>query len=232
LLTLFFPLPYSRGEIQSCHLGCAIESWDPELGCKADQDQPGELVCTKPFPSMPVAFWDDADRSLYKAAYFNKIDGVWAHGDFIYMNAKTNGGILMLGRSDGTLNPNGVRFGSAEIYNIVEPFDEISDSLCVGQRTPDGEERVILFLKMAEKADFAKSGISDRLKKVIRSSLSARHVPGLILPILDIPYTVNGKKVEVAVKRILAGQAVKNRGVLANPESLKLYENISEVQTF
>merc|ERR1719438_494051 len=108
---------------------------------------------------MPVSFWNDPDFELYNAAYFNKIEGVWAHGDFIHMNAKTQGGITMLGRSDGTLNPNGVRFGSAEIYNIVEPFDEILDSLCVGQKTPDGEERVILFLRMTEGFSFEKSEI-------------------------------------------------------------------------
>merc|ERR1719219_1890484 len=159
------------------------------------------------------------------------ITGVWAHGDFIHMNPKTNGGIVMLGRSDGTLNPNGVRFGSAEIYNIVEHFPEIGDSLCVGQRTPDGEERVILFLKMAENFEF-EPNVVDKLRKLIRSNLSARHVPTLILPISDIPYTVNGKKVEVAVKKILAGQGVKNQGALANPESLDLFKNIPEVQTF
>ena len=138
----------------------------------------------------------------------------------------------MLGRSDGTLNPNGVRFGSAEIYNIVEPFDEILDSLCVGQKTPDGEERVILFLRMAEGFSFEKSEIVDRLRKKIRAALSARHVPSLILEISDIPYTVNGKKVEVAVKKILAGQSVKNQGALANPQSLDLFKNIKETQVF
>ena len=157
--------------------------------------------------------------------------GVWAHGDFIHKNPKT-GGYVMLGRSDGTLNPNGVRFGSAEIYNIVEPFDEVEDSLCVGQRTPEGEERVILFLKMAAGFPFEADGIVEKIKKAIRSSLSARHVPSLFLPIQDIPYTVNGKKVEVAIKKILAGQPVKNQGALANPQCLDLYKSIPEVQMF
>jgi len=224
-------LPVFRGEIQSCHLGCAIECWDADLECAVPVDEPGDLVCTKPFPSMPVRFWNDPDFQLYRAAYFDKIPGVWAHGDFIHMNPKTNGGIVMLGRSDGTLNPNGVRFGSAEIYNIVEHFSEIADSLCVGQRTPDGEERVILFLKMAENFEF-EPNVVDKLRKQIRINLSARHVPTLILPITDIPYTVNGKKVEVAIKKILAGQSVKNQGALANPECLELYKNIPEVQTF
>jgi len=224
-------LPVFRGEIQSCHLGCAIECWDADLNSAVPVDEPGELVCTKPFPSMPVRFWNDPEFQLYRAAYFDKIPGVWAHGDFIHMNPKTNGGIVMLGRSDGTLNPNGVRFGSAEIYNIVEHFSEIADSLCVGQRTPDGEERVILFLKMAENFEF-EPNVLDKLRNQIRTNLSARHVPTLILPITDIPYTVNGKKVEVAVKKILAGQSVKNQGALANPECLELYKNIPEVQTF
>ena len=158
--------------------------------------------------------------------------GMWAHGDFIHMNPKTHGGIVMLGRSDGTLNPNGVRFGSAEIYNIVEPFEEVADSVCVGQRTPDGEERVILFLRMASGFDFEKSEIVAKLSKTIRKSLSARHVPSLILPIRDIPYTVNGKKVEVAIKKILAGQPVKNQGALANPQCLELYKAIPQVQEF
>ena len=143
---------------------------------------------------MPVYFWNDPDCKLYRAAYFDKFEGVWAHGDFFMIDPVT-GGMVMLGRSDGTLNPNGVRFGSAEVYNIVEPFDEVADSLCVGQRSPvDGEERVILFLKMAEGLEFDKS-IVDRICRQIRTTLSARHVPSLVLPIQDIPYTVNGKKV-------------------------------------
>jgi acetoacetyl-CoA synthetase len=143
---------------------------------------------------MPVYFWNDTDGKQYHSAYFDKFEGVWAHGDFFVIDPST-GGMVMLGRSDGTLNPNGVRFGSAEIYNIVEPFDVVADSLCVGQRSPvDGEERVILFLKMSEGHEFEKK-IVDEICKEIRSTLSARHVPSLVLPIEDIPYTVNGKKV-------------------------------------
>ena len=154
--------------------------------------------------------------------------GVWAHGDFISINPKT-GGMLMLGRSDGTLNPNGVRFGSAEIYNIVETFPQIGDSLCVGQKSKvDGEERVVLFLKMADGHEFG-DVVVDALRKTIRQKLSARHVPALILPTTDIPYTVNGKKVEVAVKKILVGLPVNNQGALANPQSLELYKNLPEI---
>ena len=138
----------------------------------------------------------------------------------------------MLGRSDGTLNPNGVRFGSAEIYNIVEPFEEVADSLCVGQRSPiDGEERVLLFLKMSEGQKFEQK-IVEQICREIRSTLSARHVPSLVLPIEDIPYTVNGKKVEVAVKQILAGMPVKIAGALANPQSLELFKNSPETKAW
>jgi len=221
-------LPVYRGEIQSPHLGCGIQAWDE--GGNSVEGEPGELVCTAPFPSMPTKFWNDEDGQKYQNAYFNKFDGIWAHGDFMLVSPKTKG-ILMLGRSDGTLNPSGVRFGSAEIYNIVDEFDEISDSVCVGQRTPDrSEERVVLFLKMVQgdlTADLVK-----RLSSTIRSRLSARHVPALILPISDIPYTVNGKKVEVAIKRILVGEEVRNKGALANPECLELYKNIPETKVW
>jgi len=216
-------LPVHRGEIQSAHLGCSIQAWSDDG--QSVEGESGELVCTVPFPSMPTRFWNDANGEKYKSAYFEKIPGVWAHGDFIYVNPKTKG-FLMLGRSDGTLNPSGVRFGSAEIYNIMEQFPEVEDSLCVGQRSPNGlEERVVLFLKL--QGDLKEELVS-KLKKTIRSQLSARHVPALFLKITDIPYTVNGKKVEVAVKKILAGQKVSNVGALGNPESLKLYENIPE----
>jgi acetoacetyl-CoA synthetase len=145
---------------------------------------------------------------------------------YFYFRFKT----FCIFRSDGTLNPNGVRFGSAEIYNIVEPFQQVADSLCVGQRSPvDGEERVLLFLKMAEGETFEQK-LVEQICCEIRSTLSARHVPSLVLSIEDIPYTVNGKKIEVAVKQILAGLPVKNQGALANPESLELFKNIPETK--
>lgn len=137
----------------------------------------------------------------------------------------------MLGRSDGTLNPNGVRFGSSEIYNIVEAFEEVLDSLCIPQYNKDGEERVILFLKMVSEHSFSQDLVK-RIKDAIRIGLSARHVPSLILETKDIPYTINGKKVEVAVKHIIAGKLVEQRGSFSNPESLDLYQNIPELQNF
>jgi len=220
-------LPVHRGEIQSPHLGCSIQAWNEE-GVRVEGES-GDLVCTVPFPSMPVRFWNDSDGSKYRSAYFDKFEGTWAHGDFIYVNPKTKG-FHMLGRSDGTLNPSGVRFGSAEIYNIVEQFDKITDSVCVGQRSPNGlEERVILFLKMSAPHQLNQDLVKE-LRTTIRVQLSARHVPALILDISDIPYTVNGKKVEVAVKRVINGQKVPNVGALANPESLDLFKNIPETQ--
>jgi len=217
-------LSVHRGEIQSPHLGCGVQAWDEAGGSVTGE--PGELVCTVPFPSMPVMFWNDPGGAKYQSAYFNKFEGVWAHEDFMMINPKTQG-IIMLGRSDGTLNPSGVRFGSAEIYNIVEQFKEIADSVCVGQKSADGsEERVILFLKVSSGS--LTEDLVGRLVTRIRTQLSARHVPAIILPIADIPYTVNGKKVEVAIKRILAGEEVRNKGSLANPESLDLFRDIPD----
>uniref|UniRef100_A0A0K2TTA6 Acetoacetyl-CoA synthetase n=1 Tax=Lepeophtheirus salmonis TaxID=72036 RepID=A0A0K2TTA6_LEPSM len=224
-------LPVHKGEIQHSHLGCDIQCFNYG-GKKEEKGTAGDLVCASPFPSMPVGFWnDDEKHSAYRSAYFDKYPHVWAHGDYLVINPKTNG-FVMLGRSDGTLNPNGVRFGSAEIYNIVETFSEIADSLCVGQRSPmdrGGEERVLLFLKMKPQHSMSDELIS-RLKSSIRSGLSVRHLPSLFFQIDDIPYTINGKKVEVAVKKILAGQSVKNQSALANPESLDLFRNIPETK--
>ncbi|KAM8818179.1 acetoacetyl-CoA synthetase isoform 2-T2 [Rhynchonycteris naso] len=221
-------LPVYRGEIQSRNLGMAVEAWDEEG--RAVWGQSGELVCTKPFPCQPTHFWNDENGSKYRKAYFSKFPGVWAHGDYCRINPKT-GGIIMLGRSDGTLNPNGVRFGSSEIYNIVEAFEEVMDSLCVPQYNPDGEERVVLFLKMASGHSF-RPDLVKRIRDAIRIGLSARHVPSLILETKGIPYTLNGKKVEVAVKQVIAGKAVEHRGAFSNPEALDLYRHIPELQGF
>merc|ERR1719510_2731193 len=223
-------LPVYRGEIQSAHLGCGIQAWDDDG--HSVTGEPGELVCTAPFVSMPTRFWGKDGASKYSAAYFSKFPKVWAHGDFILVSSKTQG-ITMLGRSDGTLNPSGVRFGSAEIYNIVEQFPEVKDSVCVGQRNDSGEERVVLFLQAVEGAgEPLDESLICRLRSAIRSQLSVRHLPALILPITEIPYTVNGKKVEVAIKKILSGLEVKNKGALANPSCLDLYANIPETKVW
>ncbi|KAJ3295776.1 hypothetical protein HK104_002336 [Borealophlyctis nickersoniae] len=176
---------------------------------------------------MPVGFWDDPGNAKYKSAYFNRFDNVWYHGDFVYINSQT-GGVVMLGRSDGTLNPGGIRFGSSELYDIMGQFPAVADSLAVGQKMGE-DERVVLFCKMAEGHRFTDE-LVEQIKSRIRSQLSSRHVPAVILPIADIPYTLTGKKVEVAVKRIISGETVVPSGALANPESLKLYYDIPELQ--
>lgn len=221
-------IPVYQGEIQARNLAMAVEAWDEDG--KPVWGESGELVCTKPMPCQPTHFWNDENGSKYHNAYFARFPGVWAHGDYCRINPKT-GGIVMLGRSDGTLNPNGVRFGSSEIYNIVEAFEEVLDSLCVPQYSKDGEERVVLFLKMAEGHHFQPE-LETRIRDAIRRGLSARHVPSLILETLDIPYTINGKKVEVAVKRMIAGKPVEQRGAFSNPDSLDLYRDIPELRDF
>ncbi|KAL3899981.1 MAG: hypothetical protein SGCHY_001660 [Lobulomycetales sp.] len=199
--------PVYRGEIQGVCLGIDMQGWD-ESGKRVPDGQEGDLVVCKPFPAMPVSFWnDDENRTKYQRAYFSHYDGsVWYHGDFIRVNPAT-GGIVMQGRSDGTLNPSGVRFGSAELYNILEGkfphFPELQDTLAVGQPIGKGEdERVVLFCKLNAGYAFD-DGLVKRIKVEIRRLLSPRHVPAVILEIADIPYTLTGKKVEVAVKRIL-----------------------------
>ncbi|XP_062398738.1 acetoacetyl-CoA synthetase [Sardina pilchardus] len=221
-------LPVHRGEIQARNLGMAVEAWSLE-GTPV-WGESGELVCLKPIPCQPTHFWNDESGIKYRKAYFSTYPGVWAHGDYCKINPKT-GGIVMLGRSDGTLNPNGVRFGSSEIYNIVEAFEEVSDSLCVPQYNKDGEERVILFLKMAPNKPFSPE-LVQRIRGAIRVALSARHVPALLLETMDIPYTISGKKVEVAVKQVIAGKDVTQRGAFSNPDSLDLYKNLPELQNF
>ncbi|ODM96037.1 Acetoacetyl-CoA synthetase [Orchesella cincta] len=219
-------IPVHCGEIQSYHLGCDLDCVD-ENG-KSVIGERGELVVRSAFPSMPTHFHNDQDGILYKKAYFNKFPGVWAHGDFMLVSSTTKG-IVMLGRSDCTLNPSGVRFGSAEIYQIVEQFNEISDSVCVGQRNKSkSDERVVLFLKLVEGNSFTNE-LTTSLKKAIRENLSPRHVPSVILPVAEIPYTISGKKVEIAVRNVIEGEQVKNKGALANPQSLDCYQNIAEL---
>eukprot|EP00127_Corallochytrium_limacisporum_P004877 Clim_evm21s191 gene=Clim_evmTU21s191 len=216
-------VPVYRGEVQTRHLGMAVECW---VDGKDTPDVAGELVCVKPFPSMPVHFLNDDGDVRYRKAYFEVFDNVWAHGDFLIIHSHS-GGLSMLGRSDGVLNPQGVRFGSAEIYNVVETIPQVEDSLCVGQMK-DGAERVILFLKMKKDQEFGDE-IVTKVKKAIRASCSPRHVPSFILPIEDIPYTINGKKVEVQVKHILSGISVAKSESLRNPDALDQFKNIPEL---
>ncbi|EDV23760.1 uncharacterized protein TRIADDRAFT_26822 [Trichoplax adhaerens] len=217
-------VPVHLGEIQARNLGMAVESYS-EVG-KPVFGQNGELVCVKPFPCQPIYFWNDEDGSKYQKAYFSHFEGVWHHGDYCTIIPST-GGIIMHGRSDATLNPNGVRFGSAEIYRVVSKIPEVADSLCIGQPIPDGE-RVILFLKIREGERFT-GDLIKAVKGKIRSELSARHLPAIILQTPDIPYTLSGKKVEVAVKKIICGEEVSYRNALQNPTSLDFYQNLPEL---
>ncbi|GAA5799003.1 hypothetical protein HPULCUR_004412 [Helicostylum pulchrum] len=224
-------LPVYRGEIQSICLGMNIQSWADAN--KPVFAEPADLVCVTPFPCMPVEMYGDGPaRSKYKSAYFDVYPNIWYHGDFVWINPNT-GGVVMLGRSDGTLNPNGVRFGSAEIYNVVDKLNienGIEDTLCVGQKIKnEDDERVVLFLKMKDSKAKVTDELVKKIKTTIRAELTPRHVPAFVLAISDIPYTINGKKVEVAVKKILSGQKVTATGTLVNPESLDLYYNIPEL---
>ena len=217
-------LPVYPEELQCRGLGMKVEAYD-EYGNSVINEK-GELVCTKPFPSMPVYFWKDEGDKKYHSAYFEKFPGVWAHGD--YVKITENGGLIIYGRSDATLNPGGIRIGTAEIYKQVETVPEVVDSLVVGQSW-DADERVILFVKLAEGVNFDED-LEKKIKKTIRQNTTPRHVPAKVIPIKDIPYTINGKKVEIAVRQVIHGQEVKNKEALANPESLDYYKNISELQ--
>ncbi|KZT71816.1 acetoacetate-CoA ligase [Daedalea quercina L-15889] len=223
-------LPVYAGEIQGKLLGMKVEIFDADGKNIDDTGIPGELVCTRPHPSQPLGFWGDESGEKVGKAYFSTYPGVWHQGDFIVKNPKTQG-LMILGRSDGVLNPSGVRFGSAEIYSILEDFsDIIDDSLCVGQRRPkDSDERVLLFLKMRPDHPFNEELVS-RIRSAIRAALSPRHVPAHIFEIEEIPYTVNGKKIEIAVKQIVSGSTLKPSGTVANPESLKLYYKFLDLE--
>ena len=216
-------LPVYRGELQSITLGMDVAAYNPEGN--PIQNEKGELVCRKAFPSMPIHFWNDPNGEKYHQAYFNVLPGIWYHGDYIEIN--DHGGVQIFGRSDATLNPGGVRIGTAEIYRVVDTFDEVEDSLVVGQKWED-DERVILFIKLNKKRIFTEN-LTKQIKQSIRNNCSPRHVPAIVLETKDIPYTINGKKVEIAVKKIIHGHTVANKDALANPESLDLYQNLNEL---
>ncbi len=189
-------------------------------------NQQGELVCTAPFPSMPIHFWSDPDGKKYHDAYFDVYPNVWRHGDYIIINEQ--GGVTIYGRSDATLNPGGVRIGTAEIYRQVDRLKEIEDSVVVGQDWKN-DVRVILFVKMAEGYELT-DDIVDKIKNAIRTNASPRHVPSKILAIPDVPYTHNMKKVELAVKKVVHNHPVLNKDSLRNPEALDYYADIKELQ--
>jgi acetoacetyl-CoA synthetase len=230
IISCFVPgcpiLPVYRGEIQCAGLGMAV-AIKRDDGSEADTDETGELCCTLPFPAMPVFFWGDEDGSKYRSAYFEKFPGIWAQGDFAKKTA--NGGYVIFGRSDSTLNPAGVRIGTSEIYRQVENLDEVLESLCVGQDWED-DVRVVLFVKLRQGITLDE-GLQDRIRKAVRQNTTPRHVPARIVQVADIPRTISGKIVELAVRNVIHGRPVSNVDALANPEALELYRDLPELGT-
>jgi acetoacetyl-CoA synthetase len=216
--------PVFAGELQGRGLGMKVLAYDEEG--RPVLDRKGELVCTAPFPSMPIYFWDDPDGAKYRAAYFEKYPGIWRHGDFIQIN--TRGGVTIYGRSDATLNPGGVRIGTAEIYRQVEQIPEIEDSIVVGQDWKN-DVRVLLFVKLKPGFDLD-AKLQEKIRATIRAQASPRHVPAKIIAVPGIPYTLNMKKVELAVRKTIDGQPVGNRDALMNPEVLDYYASIEAVR--
>lgn len=217
--------PVYRGELQTRALGMAVDVFD-ESG-RSLRQQKGELVCTAPFPSMPTGFWNDPDGSKYHAAYFDVFPNIWRHGDYVELTE--HDGMIVYGRSDAVLNPGGVRIGTSEIYRQVEQLPEVLESIVVGQDW-QGDVRVILFVKLRPGLTLDPA-LVDRIKMAIRRNTTPRHVPAKILQVADIPRTISGKIVELAVRDIIHGREVKNRDALANPESLAQFENRAELET-
>jgi acetoacetyl-CoA synthetase len=219
-------LPVHRGEIQCAGLGMKVEIRRDD-GSEAALDEAGELCCSQPFPAMPVGFWGDTDGSRYREAYFEQFPGVWAHGD--YAKRTIHDGYVIFGRSDATLNPGGVRIGTAEIYRQVEKLDEVLESICIGQDW-EHDSRVVLFVRLREGLTLDEA-LQQKIRATIRENTTPRHVPARIVQVADIPRTVSGKIVELAVRNVVHGRAVKNVDALANPEALKLYANLPELQS-
>ena len=211
------------GEIQCRGLGMAVDVFDEEGNSVTDT--PGELVCTKPFPSMPVMFWNDPDGKKYQEAYFDYYPNVWRHGDWTKLTKR--GTLVIFGRSDATLNPGGVRIGTAEIYKVVESFEEILESIVIGQEWED-DIRIVLFVKLKEKA-FLDEKLKTEIKNKLRQLVSPRHVPAKIISVADIPRTRSGKITELAVRDIIHGKKIKNIEALSNPEALDLFKDLAEL---
>ena len=217
--------PVYRGEIQAAGLGMAVDVWS-DKGQHIVEEK-GELVCTKPFASMPVMFWNDPEGRKYRAAYFERFPNVWCHGDFAEWTR--HGGMIIHGRSDATLNPGGVRIGTAEIYAQVEQIPEVLEAIAIGQDF-DGDVRVILFVRLKDGVSLD-DALRETIKKKIRAGASPRHVPAKIIQIADIPRTKSGKITELAVRDVVHGRPVKNTEALANPEALQLYEGLAELRS-
>jgi acetoacetyl-CoA synthetase len=221
-------LPVFRGEIQTPGLGMAVDVFD-DRG-RPVRLIPGELVCTRPFPSMPIAFWDDPDGSRYRAAYFDYFPGVWRHGDWAEITR--NRGYIIYGRSDATLNPGGVRIGTAEIYRQVEQLPEVVESVAVGQEVDggsSGDVRIVLFVKLQPGLTLDDT-LRERISSRLRENTTPLHVPKKIIQVEDIPRTISGKISELAVREVIHGRPVKNTEALANPQSLGCYERLEELR--
>jgi acetoacetyl-CoA synthetase len=216
-------LPVHRGEIQSPGLGMAVEVWSDDRRPLCEER--GELVCTRPFPSMLVGFWDDPGGMRYRAAYFERFPGVWHHGDYAVLTAR--GGLVILGRSASVLNPGGVRIGTAEIYRQVERIDEVLEALAIGQDW-DNDVRVVLFVRLRPGARLD-DALTKRIKDTIRANTTPRHVPAKIIAVAGIPRTLSGKIVELAVRNVVLGLPVKNTDALSNPESLGYFRDLPEL---
>lgn len=217
-------LPVYRGELQCKGLGMAVDILDEDG--HSVMDEKGELVCTRSFPSMPTGFWNDEDGEKYRKAYFKRFPGIWAHGDYGEQNA--HGGLVIHGRSDAVLNPGGVRIGTAEIYRQVEKVPEVLESIAIGQEW-DNDVRVVLFVKLREGMALT-DAISQQIRDVIRANTTPRHVPARIVQVTDIPRTISGKIVELAVRNVVHGLPVKNTDALANPEALQYFRDRSELK--
>jgi acetoacetyl-CoA synthetase len=218
-------LPVYRGEIQCRALGMAVEVFDDDG--RSVHNEKGEMVCTKPFPTMPLYFWDDAEDAAYRAAYFEKYPGIWSQGDFIMRTGRE--GWIIYGRSDATLNPGGVRIGTAEIYRQVEQFDEIVEAIVIGQEW-EHDTRVVLFV-ILRNGVVLDDDLATRIRSHVRKTCTPRHVPAKILAVADIPRTKSGKITELAVRDAVHGRAIKNAEALANPEALALYRDLPELRT-
>jgi acetoacetyl-CoA synthetase len=218
-------LPVYRGEIQARGLGMGVDVWDDSGRPVAGER--GELVCTKAFPSMPLGFWNDADGSRYRAAYFDRFPGVWHHGDYAVLTER--GGLVILGRSDAVLNPGGVRIGTAEIYRQVEKLDEVLESLAIGQDW-DNDVRIVLFVRLRPDVALDPT-LEKRIRDTIRANTTPRHVPAKIVAVPDIPRTISGKIVELAVRNVVHGLPVKNTDALANPGALAHFRDRPELRT-
>lgn len=215
--------PVWEGEIQAAGLGLAVDVWN-DAGQPVRQEK-GELVCTKAFPAMPIGFWNDAGGKRYQAAYFERFDNVWCHGDFAEWTE--HGGMVIHGRSDATLNPGGVRIGTAEIYNQVEQMPQIAEAICIGQDF-DNDVRVVLFVRLAEGVQLD-AELEKKIRTKIRTGASPRHVPARIVAVADIPRTKSGKITELAVRDAVHGREIRNKEALANPEALDLFRNLPEL---